>query len=394
MTPRTTSAFARPGSSAATRRARLISGPARWRLPAARSRTPCRARTGLGPSRSTQSEFGDGSQPVSVQVQDTAGNFGASAPLTARIDNTAPGRVAAGVDGGDAWRNQNDFTLSWTNPPENDRAPIVAADYKLCGASGGNCSQDEKTGDGIASVPIAVPGAGEWTVSLWRRDAAGNADPVTASDPVTLRYDPEPPQVAFDALSGSDPTLVSAPVVDKVSGLADGRIEISAAGSSTWQTLDTHADGSRLVARIDDASLPASSYLLRATAHDQAHNESSTTQRADGQPMTVTLPLRIQAELRTGIARTRVVKRVVRRNGKRRTIRRRVTQLRDHGVVRLGRQAKISGRVANRDGQGIPGADVQVFASSEAGPEQLVGAVRTDASGAFTYNSGFALLAR
>jgi len=331
--------------------------------------------------------FSDGSQPVSVQVQDTAGNFGASPPLTAHIDNTAPERVGVGIDGGDAWRNQNDFTLSWTNPPENDRAPIVAADYKLCSAAGGSCSQAEKAGDGIVSVPIAVPDAGEWTVSLWRRDAAGNADPATASDPVTLRYDPEPPQVAFDALSGSDPTLVSAPVVDKVSGLADGRIEISAAGSNTWQTLDTHVDGSKLVARIDDASLPPGSYLLRATAHDQAHNESSTTQRADGQPMAVTLPLRIPSELRTGIARTRIVKRVVRRHGKRRTIHRRVTELREHGVVRLGREAKISGRLANRDGQGVPGADVQVFATSGAGPEQLVGTVRTDASGGFTYTA-------
>ena len=226
-----------------------------------------------------------------------------------------------------------------------------------------------------------------WSVSVWRRDAAGNADPATASDPVTLRYDPEPPQVAFDAPSGTDPTLVSAPVTDRVSGLADGTIEISAAGSNTWQTLDTHVDGSTLVARIDDASLPAGSYALRAAAHDQARNESSTTQRADGQPMTVTLPLRIASAMQAGVARTRIVKRVVRRRGKRQTVRRRVTELRQRGVVRLGRQTQISGRLANRDGQGIAGADVQVFASSLGAPEQLVGALRTDASGSYAYTA-------
>jgi hypothetical protein len=329
--------------------------------------------------------FADGSQPVVVQVQDTAGNFGASAAVTARIDNTPPGRVGVAVDGGDAWRNQNDFAVSWTNPPESDRAPIVAAEYKLCPASGGACAQGEKAGDGIASLPIQVPGPGQWTLSVWRRDAAGNADPATASDPVTLRYDPEPPQVAFDPPSSSDPTLVSATVVDKVSGLADGTIEISAAGSGTWQTLDTHNDGSRLVARIDDASLPSGNYVLRATAHDQAHNESSTTQRSDGQPMAVTLPLRIQSALQTGVVRTRVVTRHVRRHGKRRTIRKHVTELKPSGVVRLGRQRQISGRLTNRDGQGIAGADIQVFASVEGGPEQLVGDVHTDISGAYSY---------
>ena len=224
-------------------------------------------------------------------------------------------------------------------------------------------------------------------MSLWRRDAAGNADPATASDPVTLRYDPEPPQIAFDAPSGSDPTLVSAPVSDKVSGLADGTIELSAAGSSTWQTLDTHQDGGQLVARIDDATLPAGNYLLRATAHDRAGNQASTTQRSDGQPMTVTLPLRIQSALQTGIVQTRVVKQTVRRHGKRRTIRRRITELKPQGVVRFGSQRQISGRFTNRDGQGIADADVQVFASTEGAPEQLVGDVHTDASGTFSYTA-------
>jgi hypothetical protein len=342
---------------------------------------------GAGTLTVKTTKLSEGTQSLVVQAQDVAGNIGTSAPVTVRIDNTAPARVGVGIDGGDAWRNQNNFSLTWTNPPENDRAPVVAAEYKLCPASGGSCSPGEQSGDGIASLPIQVPGPGVWTVSMWRRDAAGNADPATASDPVTLRYDPEPPQVAFDAPSASDPTLISAPVTDNVSGLADGSIEISAVGSNTWQTLDTHVDGSRLVARIDDASLPAGNYVLRATAHDQAKNESSTTTRADGQPMAVTLPLRIPSSLQAGVAHTRVVKRVVHRHGKRRTVRRRVTELRPRGVIRLGRQRQISGRLTNRDGQGIAGADLQVFASSEGGPEQLVGDVRTDASGAYTYTA-------
>ena len=332
--------------------------------------------------------FGDGSQAVVVQVQDTAGNFGASPAVTARVDNSPPARVGVALDGGDPWRNENSFRLSWTNPPETDRAPIVAAEYKLCLASRGGCSQGEQAADAIASLPIQVPGPGEFTVALWRRDAAGNSDPATASDPVTLRYDPEPPQLAFDAPSASDPTLVSAPVTDKVSGLADGNIAISAAGSNTWQTLDTQKDGRRLVARIDDSALPAGEYLLRATAQDQARNESSTTERSDGQPMSVTLPLRIPSALQAGVVRKRVATRIVRRHGKRRTIRRRVTELKPRGVVLLGREAQISGRLANRDGQGIAGADVQVFATPEGGSEQLVGVVHTDTTGGYSYKAG------
>jgi hypothetical protein len=98
---------------------------------------------------------------------------------------------------------------------------------------GDPCTTSETAGNDIGRLPVQVPGAGTWTVLMWRKDAAGNADPATASDPVTLRYDPEPPQLAFDAPSSSDPTLVSVPVTDKVSGLADGSIEISPAGSNT-----------------------------------------------------------------------------------------------------------------------------------------------------------------
>ena len=120
--------------------------------------------------------------------------------------------------------------------------------------------------------------------------------------PVTLRYDPEPPQLGFEPPSAGDPTLVAVQVTDKVSGLADGAIEISREGSDTWQALATQKDGSRLVARIDDAALPAGSYLLRATAHDQARNEASTDRRLDGQPMALTLPLRIVSTMQAGVA--------------------------------------------------------------------------------------------
>src|SRR3954466_5576620 len=114
------------------------------------------------------SELREGTQPLVVQAQDTAGNTGTSAEVTARIDNSPPGRVEVGVVGGQGWRNSNNFAITWTNPPENDRAPIVAAGYKLCAAGGGRCIRGEQTGPGIARLAVQVPSPGAWTLSLWR----------------------------------------------------------------------------------------------------------------------------------------------------------------------------------------------------------------------------------
>ena len=331
--------------------------------------------------------FPEGTQQLVVQPQDTAGNVGSSAPVTARIDNTPPGRVDVAVQGGEGWRNQNDFVVAWQNPPEGDRAPIAGVSYKLCPAGGGSCGDGVRDGADISSFGVQVPAPGEWTVSLWRRDAAGNQTQDAASVPVTLRYDPEPPQLGFEQSPAADPTLVSVQVTDKVSGLADGSIEISQAGSGVWQTLETHKDGSRLVARIDDAAMPAGNYELRATAHDQANNEASTTQRLDGQPMTLTLPLRIPAAIKVGVARKRTVIRTIRRHGKRHRVRRHVTVLMPRAHVPFGRRVQIIGRLANRDGQGIAGAEVRVLSQVESAPEQLVAVLQTDAAGNYSYTA-------
>lgn len=332
-------------------------------------------------------ELPDGTQPLAVQAQDAAGNLGDSATAAARIDNSPPGRVDVSVEGGEQWRNRNDYTVAWTNPDEGDRAPITAATYKLCPVGAGSCTQAVVEGAGIARLSLQVPAQGEWKLSLWRRDAAGNESESAASVPVTLRYDAEPPQLGFEQQPAADPTLVSVLVADRVSGLASGSIEISREGSDTWQALDTRIDGTRLVARVDDAALPAGRYLLRARAQDQAGNEGSTAQRVDGQPMVLTLPIRIASQMQAGVPQTRVVRRTVRRGGKRRQVRRRETVLRRSAGVEFGRRLTIVGQLANRDGHGIAGAEVQVFSRSLTTPEQLVAVLQTDAQGRYSYTA-------
>ena len=68
--------------------------------------------------------------------------------------------------------------------------------------------------------------------------------------------------------------MIAALVADNVSGLAGGTIELSREGSSNWQEMTTQQHGNRLVARVDDAALPAGTYRLRATARDQASNQN------------------------------------------------------------------------------------------------------------------------
>jgi hypothetical protein len=91
--------------------------------------------------------------------------------------------------------------------------------------------------------------------------------------------------------------------------------------------------------------------------------------------------------MQAGVPRTRTVRRTVKRHGRRTTVRRRVTELRPASGVELGRRVQISGRLVNRDGQGIADAEVQVLSRSDTSPEQLVAVLHTDAAGNYTYTA-------
>jgi len=349
-------------------------------------RVPCP--NGPGAIRVDTTTVAEGSQALAVEAYDAAQNISPSGPVTVRVDNTAPGAVPVTVDGGDGWRNQNNFSLTWVNPEEADRAPVSAARYRVCQARTSDCSDNSRTGAGIQRLAdLTVAGPGEWQARVWREDAAGNQEPANASVPVTLRFDPEPPQLAFEPVQAADPTLIAALVTDKVSGLAGGTIELSREGSGSWQALATQQQGSRLVARVDDAALPTGTYLLRATARDQALNQNSTDRRQDGSPMVVNLPLRGRSVMRAGVVTKRIVRRKVGRQEKRRTVRRRVTTRSRRARVEYGDRVAIGGRLENGDGQSIVGAEVQVLSRTAAAAEEQLGVVRTDNRGRFRYGA-------
>jgi hypothetical protein len=335
-------------------------------------------------------ELADGSQELRIQAIDAADNPGVSAPVTVRVDNTAPGAVPVGVEGGEAWRAQNSFAVGWQNPDEGDRAPITAAHWRICRPDGTGCITGSEAGAGISRLAdLRLPDEGEWELRMVREDAAGNRDDSYASPPVRLRLDQSAPTLSFEPAASADPTQVTVGVSDKVSGVASGQIELSQAGSEVWQTLPTRLEGGRLVARIDDAALPAGSYLLRSQARDLAGNVGVASA-----PQPITLPLRIQSTMQAGAAVTKIVRERVaprkqrgkQRKGKQRTVRRRVTVLRPSATVPYGEHLTIRGRLTNRDGQPLPGLAVQVLGPGVGG-EQLLATLMTDGQGAFSYRA-------
>jgi len=328
----------------------------------------------------------EGSQPLDVAAEDAAGNSANSATITTRIDNTAPGVASVGVEDGEAWRNRNEFDVAWQNAPEPDRAPITAAHYRVCRVGGGECVSDSRGGSSIARLDnLTVPSPGEWELRLWREDAAANQQPENASLPVKLRFDPEPPKLGFEDTSTDDPTRVSVQVTDPISGLGGGEIEISQVGSSVWQALPTSQENSHLLTRIDDATLPAGEYELRATAHDQAGNLASTSQRLDGQPMNVKLPLRIASSVRAGAVEKKRVRRTVQHGGKSHKVTRTITVLNPRTKVGFGLHVRLAGVLVDGSGNPVSGAPVQVYSRPREGDEALVDTLSTGAHGHFAY---------
>jgi hypothetical protein len=161
-------------------------------------------------------------------------------------------------------------------------------------------------------------------------------------------------------------------VTDQLSGLGTGAIEISRRGSGVWQVLPTRQEDHRLIAHVDDARFPVGVYELRATARDRATNQNTTTQRLDGTPMVLTLPLRIPPVVRAGV----VPKRRARGHTK---------NLRPQVRVRFGAQVRIAGQLRTRTGRAISGAAVQILERTAISTEHALATLRTDQHGRWVY---------
>ena len=329
-------------------------------------------------------DLSDGHHILVVSAVDAAGNISAVS-RDVYIDNTAPDPVVPQVDGGYAWRRSNHFSVSWINAVSN-AAPIARAHWKLCTPSGSCPSSGHRDGQNIHGLPgLSVPAPGEYLLHVWLEDAAGNARVESAVVTAALRFDPEPPQLAFEPMDAADPLRVVVNAVDRHSGVVTGEIEMRAAGTTTWHGLATDREGSLLVTHVDDERFRRGAYEFRAHAVDQAGNEASTGRRADGSAATLRLPARIETRLAVGVPRTVVRRRIERRHGHRRLVRRRIRRLDSNVIARHGRTIRLSGFLANADGQPIDGATIEALEKRPAGGVAPVGLATTGTNGKFHY---------
>src|SRR3954468_16177847 len=316
--------------------------------------------------------FGDGSHTLTLAATDAGGNP-ASAARTILIDNTAPDAPQnVSVDGSDGWRSNNDFTVRWTAPASGTGAPVVAAEWDICPATGTRCTHGEQSGDKIAKVEhLTVPAPGDYTLKLWLKDQAGNQDPRLAAPVVHLRYDDASPELAFEPADPNDPTLLAVRTSDRGSGVGSGTISMRRAGQANWLALPTTVHDGRLIAHVDDERLGDGVFELQAQATDLAGNQRTTMQRADGSPASVTLPLRLKIRLRAGV--------VLRRG--------RVTKLARTAYARYGQLIRVRGRLMSPEGNPLQDVDVLAYTQvrDAVTPPRLIATVKTSRTGRFTF---------
>jgi hypothetical protein len=338
--------------------------------------------------------FPDGRHTLTVQAIDAAGNTGA-ASRQLLIDNTAPS-TPQGVDvvGGVGWGAQATRRVRWTNPQQRF-APITAARYRLCPAEADSsdpdvsakartaCVNGQQPGRDVSEIPeLELPTPGVWTLRLWLVDAAGNADPDSATVIGGLGYDPTPPEVAgFAEQDPNDPTRVYVRASEDTSPLAGGTIEIQRRGASVWRPLTTEVRGSGISALVDDERLRKGRYQLRATVTNAAGLQQGTDRGADGQPKILSLPIRLASRLQSG----RRVGKICRRRGATRRCR---WKLRRTVQLALGRRITLRGRLTVR-GKPVRRQPLEVWQrpSVTGATWQLIGTVQTNQRGRYRYKT-------
>ena len=250
------------------------------------------------------------------------------------------------------------------------------SEYQLCAKGTANCSRGTHEELNVSRLPVVVP-----RPASGRYPSGGGTPPEHAGGqrfgPVTLRYDPEPPQLAFEPQQAADPTHVVVRVTDQVSGVADGVIEIGADGLRCVAHAG-HAEGRRPADQPCRRRRPARRHLSAAGARARSGGQRGFDRPpgrwpADGDHAAATRAGALQA----GFERT------IKRKGRQRSetvLRPRPTC--DSASVRVSRPPDDQrGAIqCRRDGHVLSRVGVEA--------EQLLETLTTDADGRFGYRVG------
>src|SRR5215207_5698300 len=220
----------------------------------------------------------EGHRPVEVSAVSGAGVDGAAVRTQLKLDRSRPLAEAGGAP--DGW-SRTPVSLSLRGRDQARLSGVRSLAWRLDGGK-------EATAEGDAAT-VDVAEDGRHTVMYRAIDGAGNS---SESRAVAVKVDTTPPEtVAFEATDPAQPRRVSVVAIDRMSGVAIGRIELRRAGGA-WKPVATTIERDRVVGQIDDAALRAGAYELRAVVADAAGNETVGTRRVDGAPATLRLPLR------------------------------------------------------------------------------------------------------
>ncbi len=339
--------------------------------------------------------FSDGPHSLQRCATDFAGNSACLFPTSVSIDNHPPASPRNLVlVGGESWRHVDNFDFAWTNPDQGPASPIGGAYWRITGPAGYDTGVNLASAHDISSLADrTLPRPGVYSLRIWLRDEAGNADSGSAIE-IPMRLDDVPPGLAFEGMPDATmpelPRTVSAAVSDEHSGPAGGEIEYRRLNAERWIELPTKLQpGSepgiaRLTATVSD-NLEPGTYVFRADATDGAGNTASTTRRADGTEMALrktpppvgpSRPVARQGEASRSApaAKTRLF-------AKLRWRRRQGSSV----TVPFGAGASLSGRLLNADGAGLSGRRLRVVSRPSHGALSgvRVEAVQTGVHGGF-----------
>lgn len=126
-------------------------------------------------------ELSDGTHTLTLTLAatDAAGNQSTVASEQITVDNNPPpppvGLAATATQAGGST-----FTVTWTDP-SGQVAPITAATYQVCPASGSGACSASAAAPAEGPATVTVPGPGTWTLAVWLTNAAGNSSPANAA---------------------------------------------------------------------------------------------------------------------------------------------------------------------------------------------------------------------
>ena len=338
---------------------------------------PCALQAG-GANPIATTSLSDGHHHLQHCVEDFAGNRGCGAHRGFAVDNNPPAAPKGlSLTRGSGWSRHSEFALRWSNPSQGAGSPIIAAGYRIQGGEGHDSGVVVRAGNGIAALDgLAVPRAGSYTATVWLRDQAGNESASNAAT-VPIQFDDVAPQAAFRGFNDPErPELLRARVRDAHSGPAAGTVFYRRSGTGEWTKLPTEIEATEvpgeadLVARFPSDQVEPATYEFRARAQDGAGNATETTQRLDGQSMSVWAPVKQSTRL---IARLETV----------RTSGRRV-------VAGFGEVATVSGQLIRGASTPLAGQELRLIQSPSAGARAgaRVDTAITDASGNFSFPLG------